>query len=86
MLIELCPAIRARVHASQPDAPRRVRNVCRPSYSKNGTTARRGLPPRSAPRGTSVFDMGDIEARLDDLGDGRIALMDESGVDVRPRC
>ncbi len=33
--------------------------------------------------GTSVFDRGEIEARLDDLGEGRIALMDESGVDVQ---
>jgi predicted TIM-barrel fold metal-dependent hydrolase len=33
--------------------------------------------------GTSVFDMGDIESRLDDLSDSRIALMDESGVDVQ---
>jgi uncharacterized protein len=33
--------------------------------------------------GTGAFDMGEIEARLDDLGDGRIALMDESGVEVQ---
>lgn len=33
--------------------------------------------------GTSVFDRGEIEARLDDLGEDRIALMDESGVDVQ---
>lgn len=33
--------------------------------------------------GTAGFDRGEIEARLDDLGDGRIALMDESGVDVQ---
>jgi predicted TIM-barrel fold metal-dependent hydrolase len=33
--------------------------------------------------GTSVFDMGDIESRLDDLSDSRIALMDESGIDVQ---
>jgi predicted TIM-barrel fold metal-dependent hydrolase len=33
--------------------------------------------------GTAGFERGDIEARLDDLGAGRIALMDESGVDVQ---
>jgi predicted TIM-barrel fold metal-dependent hydrolase len=33
--------------------------------------------------GTSGFDRGEIEARLDDLGEGRIALMDEAGVDVQ---
>lgn len=33
--------------------------------------------------GTEAFDLGEIEARLDDLGDARLALMDESGVDVQ---
>lgn len=33
--------------------------------------------------GTAVFDRGEIEERLDDLGQGRIALMNESGVDVQ---
>lgn len=33
--------------------------------------------------GTDAFDRGEIEARLDDLGDGRIALMDEAAVDVQ---
>ncbi|MEZ2347841.1 amidohydrolase family protein [Terriglobus sp. RCC_193] len=33
--------------------------------------------------GTSAFDRGEVEARLDDLGEGRIVLMDESGVDVQ---
>jgi predicted TIM-barrel fold metal-dependent hydrolase len=33
--------------------------------------------------GTAGFDLGEIEERLDDLGQGRIALMDESGVDVQ---
>jgi predicted TIM-barrel fold metal-dependent hydrolase len=33
--------------------------------------------------GTAAFDRGEIEARLDDLGEGRIALMDEAGVDVQ---
>ncbi len=33
--------------------------------------------------GTSSFDRGEIEERLDDLGAGRIALMDESGVDMQ---
>lgn len=33
--------------------------------------------------GTSAFDRGEIEARLDDLGEERIALMDESGVAVQ---
>lgn len=33
--------------------------------------------------GTAVFDRGEIEQRLDNLGEGRIALMDESGVDVQ---
>lgn len=33
--------------------------------------------------GTARFDLGEIEERLDDLGQGRIALMDESGVDVQ---
>jgi len=33
--------------------------------------------------GTASFDRGEIEARLDDLGPQRLALMDESGVDVQ---
>jgi predicted TIM-barrel fold metal-dependent hydrolase len=33
--------------------------------------------------GTAAFDLGTIEERLDDLGNGRIALMDESGVDIQ---
>lgn len=33
--------------------------------------------------GTAGFDLGEIEQRLDDLGEGRIALMDEGGVDVQ---
>jgi uncharacterized protein len=33
--------------------------------------------------GTAALDRGEIEAKLDDLGEGRIALMDESGVDVQ---
>jgi predicted TIM-barrel fold metal-dependent hydrolase len=33
--------------------------------------------------GTAHLDLGEIEDRLDDLGEGRIALMDESGVDVQ---
>jgi uncharacterized protein len=33
--------------------------------------------------GTAGFDRGEIEQRLDDLGPGRIALMDESGIDVQ---
>lgn len=33
--------------------------------------------------GTEVFDRGEIEERLDDLGEHRLALMDESGVDVQ---
>jgi predicted TIM-barrel fold metal-dependent hydrolase len=33
--------------------------------------------------GTAGFDRGDIEERLDDLGEHRLALMDESGVDVQ---
>jgi len=33
--------------------------------------------------GTAGFDRGEIEQRLDDLGQGRIELMDESGVDVQ---
>ena len=33
--------------------------------------------------GTAVFDLGEIEKRLDDLGQGRLALMDEGGVDVQ---
>lgn len=33
--------------------------------------------------GTAAFDVGEIEQRLDNLGDGRIALMDEGGVDVQ---
>ncbi len=32
---------------------------------------------------TSAFDGGAIGARLEDLGDGRLALMDEAGVDVQ---
>jgi predicted TIM-barrel fold metal-dependent hydrolase len=33
--------------------------------------------------GTGAFDRGEIEERLDNLGPGRLALMDESGVDVQ---
>lgn len=33
--------------------------------------------------GTASLDLGEIEKRLDDLGEGRIALMDESGVEVQ---
>src|ERR1700722_13561344 len=33
--------------------------------------------------GTGGFDRGEIEERLDDLGEDRLALMDESGVDVQ---
>ncbi|MFK5599825.1 amidohydrolase family protein [Methylobacterium sp. HMF5984] len=32
---------------------------------------------------TAAFDRGEIGARLEDLGAGRIALMDEAGVDVQ---
>jgi predicted TIM-barrel fold metal-dependent hydrolase len=33
--------------------------------------------------GTAAFDRGEIEERLNDLGEHRLALMDESGVDVQ---
>ncbi len=33
--------------------------------------------------GTGGFDRGEIEERLDDLGQSRLALMDESGIDVQ---
>jgi uncharacterized protein len=33
--------------------------------------------------GAGGFDRGEIEERLDDLGEQRLALMDESGVDVQ---
>ncbi len=33
--------------------------------------------------GTAAFDRGEIEERLDDLGEMRLALMDEGGVDVQ---
>jgi predicted TIM-barrel fold metal-dependent hydrolase len=33
--------------------------------------------------GTASFDQGEIEVRLDDLGSQRLALMDESGVEVQ---
>jgi uncharacterized protein len=33
--------------------------------------------------GTGGFDQGDIEQRLDDLGEHRLELMDEGGVDVQ---
>ncbi len=33
--------------------------------------------------GTAGFDRGEIEERLDDLGEHRLALMDEGGVDVQ---
>jgi len=33
--------------------------------------------------GTASFDRGEMEERLDDLGPQRLALMDESGVDVQ---
>lgn len=35
--------------------------------------------------GTAGFDRGEIEERLDDLGQGRIALMDESAVGIQGR-
>jgi hypothetical protein len=35
----LCPAIRAKVHASHPDSPRRVRKVWRKLYSTKGRIA-----------------------------------------------
>src|ERR1019366_8613390 len=36
--IELCPAILAKVQTSQPDSPKRVRNLCRKLYKTNGRT------------------------------------------------
>ncbi len=33
--------------------------------------------------GTSNFDQGEVGQRLEDLDEGRLALMDESGVDVQ---
>src|SRR5580698_5372008 len=33
--------------------------------------------------GTGNFDQGEIRQRLVDLGEGRLTLMDESGVDVQ---
>ena len=33
--------------------------------------------------GTGSFDQGEIGQRLEDLGEGRLALMDESGVDIQ---
>jgi hypothetical protein len=33
--------------------------------------------------GTANFDQGEIRKRLEDLGEGRLTLMDESGVDVQ---
>lgn len=33
--------------------------------------------------GTSGFDLGELGDRLDDLGEGRLALMDESGVEMQ---
>jgi predicted TIM-barrel fold metal-dependent hydrolase len=33
--------------------------------------------------GTDGFDRGEVEERLDDLGEQRLTLMDESGVDVQ---
>ncbi len=33
--------------------------------------------------GTSVFEQDEIGQRIEDLGDGRLALMDESGIDVQ---
>lgn len=33
--------------------------------------------------GTGNFDLGEIGLRLEDLGEGRLSLMDESGVDVQ---
>ncbi|MGI4833496.1 MAG: amidohydrolase family protein [Janthinobacterium lividum] len=33
--------------------------------------------------GTAGFDQGEVEARLDELGPQRLALMDEAGVDVQ---
>jgi uncharacterized protein len=39
--------------------------------------------PLEAGEDTRGFDRGDLESRLDDLTSSRIALMDESGVDVQ---
>ena len=33
--------------------------------------------------GTAVFEQGEIGERIQDLGEGRLALMDESGIDVQ---
>jgi hypothetical protein len=33
--------------------------------------------------GTEVFEQGEIGERIKDLGEGRLALMDESGIDVQ---
>ena len=33
--------------------------------------------------GTNVFEQGEVGQRIQDLGDGRLALMDESGIDVQ---
>ena len=33
--------------------------------------------------GTAVFEHGEIGERINDLGEGRLALMDESGIDVQ---
>ena len=33
--------------------------------------------------GTAVFEQGEIGERIEDLGEGRLALMDESGIDVQ---
>ena len=33
--------------------------------------------------GTAVFEQGEIGERIKDLGEGRLALMDESGIDVQ---
>ena len=38
---------------------------------------------RIGQEGTAGFDRGEIEERLDDLGEHRLALMDESGIDVQ---
>jgi len=38
MVIELCPAIFAKVNASQPASPKRVNAVCRRQYGSNGFT------------------------------------------------
>ena len=83
ILIRARPASRTK---RQGDANREVETVKLIAIEEHFLTAEiRAAWASSAigQEGTAGFDRGEMEQRLDDLGPGRIALMDESGVDVQ---